>query len=126
MSYLYCQRLKIFGLTIPSEESMMVPTSGEGVVQMTNLVLSVSCTSLITPPRGKRANGRSAIELLLEEGTFKPARSVVLAFGMDEETGGKVVRPPPSSSSSTDIKGSNEPWYLARGEIWKGFCCHVS
>lgn len=36
---------------------------------------------------------RSAIELLLEEGSFKPARSVVLAFGMDEETGGKVVRP---------------------------------
>lgn len=35
---------------------------------------------------------RSAIELLLEEGSFKPARSVVLAFGMDEETGGKVVR----------------------------------
>ena len=104
----------------------MGPTSGEGVVRMTSLVLSVSCMSLITPPRGERADGRSAIELLLEEGTFKPARSVVLAFGMDEETGGKVVRPPPPSTSYTDIKGSDEPRYLARGEIWKGFCRHVS
>ncbi|ORY35731.1 hypothetical protein BCR39DRAFT_511770 [Naematelia encephala] len=32
----------------------------------------------------------SAIELLLESGKFKPTRTVVLAFGIDEETGGKV------------------------------------
>jgi hypothetical protein len=76
--------------------------------------------------RGERADGRSAIELLLEEGTFKPARSVVLAFGMDEETGGKVVRPSPPSTFYTDIEGSNEPRYLARGEIWQRFCRHVS
>lgn len=36
---------------------------------------------------------RSAVELLLESGKFSPARSVVLAFGFDEETGGKVVSP---------------------------------
>jgi acetylornithine deacetylase/succinyl-diaminopimelate desuccinylase-like protein len=34
----------------------------------------------------------SAIELLLESGKFQPTRTVILAFGMDEETGGKVVR----------------------------------
>ncbi|WWC90563.1 uncharacterized protein L201_005499 [Kwoniella dendrophila CBS 6074] len=32
----------------------------------------------------------SAIELLLESGDFTPTRSVILAFGCDEETGGKV------------------------------------
>ncbi|WWC63515.1 uncharacterized protein I303_106118 [Kwoniella dejecticola CBS 10117] len=32
----------------------------------------------------------SAIELLLESGKFTPARSVILAFGIDEEAGGKV------------------------------------
>lgn len=41
------------------------------------------------------ADNRSAIELMLESGKFQPARTVVLAFGMDEETGGKVVRPLP-------------------------------
>lgn len=30
---------------------------------------------------------------MLESGKFTPARSVVLAFGFDEETGGKVVSP---------------------------------
>jgi hypothetical protein len=103
----------------------MGPTSGEEVVQMTSLVLSVSCMSLITPPRGERADDRSAIELLLEEGTFKPARSVVLAFGMDEETGGKVVRPPTPAFLYADMTGSDEPRYLARREIWKRFCRHV-
>ena len=34
---------------------------------------------------------RAAIELLLESGKFTPARTVILALGMDEETGGKVV-----------------------------------
>ncbi|OCF32697.1 Gly-Xaa carboxypeptidase [Kwoniella heveanensis BCC8398] len=32
----------------------------------------------------------SAIELLLESGKFNPTRTVILAFGIDEETGGKV------------------------------------
>jgi Gly-Xaa carboxypeptidase len=32
----------------------------------------------------------SAIELLLESGKFNPARTVILALGCDEETGGKV------------------------------------
>ncbi|ORX38339.1 hypothetical protein BD324DRAFT_620480 [Kockovaella imperatae] len=32
----------------------------------------------------------SAIELLLESGKFTPSRTVVLALGIDEETGGKV------------------------------------
>ncbi|WWC71361.1 uncharacterized protein I206_105316 [Kwoniella pini CBS 10737] len=32
----------------------------------------------------------SAIELLIESGKFTPARTVILAFGIDEETGGKV------------------------------------
>jgi Gly-Xaa carboxypeptidase len=34
----------------------------------------------------------SAIELLLESGKFTPTRTVILALGIDEETGGKVVR----------------------------------
>jgi hypothetical protein len=38
------------------------------------------------------ADNRSAIELLLESDLFRPTRTVVLAFGIDEETGGKVVR----------------------------------
>lgn len=33
---------------------------------------------------------RSAVELLIESG-FKPTRTVVLAYGFDEECGGKVV-----------------------------------
>jgi acetylornithine deacetylase/succinyl-diaminopimelate desuccinylase-like protein len=37
---------------------------------------------------------RSAVELLLESGKFNPARTVILAFGIDEETGGKVVGSP--------------------------------
>lgn len=41
----------------------------------------------------------SAIELLIQEG-FKPERTVVLAFGMDEETGGKVVSHLPFSDYS--------------------------
>ncbi|CAD6573047.1 MAG: hypothetical protein TREMPRED_000714 [Tremellales sp. Tagirdzhanova-0007] len=32
----------------------------------------------------------SAIELLLESGKFEPTRTVILALGIDEETGGKV------------------------------------
>ncbi|WRT68601.1 uncharacterized protein IL334_005579 [Kwoniella shivajii] len=32
----------------------------------------------------------SAIELMLESGKFSPTRSVILAFGIDEESGGKV------------------------------------
>jgi hypothetical protein len=46
MSYLYCPQPKIYGPTIPLEESTMEPTFGEGVVQMTSLVLSVSCKFL--------------------------------------------------------------------------------
>jgi Gly-Xaa carboxypeptidase len=34
----------------------------------------------------------SALELLLESGKFTPTRTVILALGIDEETGGKVVR----------------------------------
>lgn len=34
----------------------------------------------------------AAIELLLERGEFTPQRTVILALGIDEETGGKVVR----------------------------------
>lgn len=71
---------------------MMGLISGEGVVPMTSPVSLVSCEYSMPFPE-TQTDIRSAIELLLEEGSFKPARSVVLAFGMDEETGGKVVRP---------------------------------
>lgn len=36
----------------------------------------------------------SALELLMESGKFDPTRTVILALGIDEETGGKVVRIP--------------------------------
>lgn len=36
-------------------------------------------------------NFRTTIEKLLEKG-FKPQRTIVLAFGIDEERGGNVVR----------------------------------
>jgi len=36
------------------------------------------------------ANGSAAVELLLKSGKFTPTRTVILAFGTDEEVGGKV------------------------------------
>ena len=41
-----------------------------------------------------KALDRTAVEALLES-DFKPKRTVVLAYGIDEERGGVVVRPIP-------------------------------
>jgi acetylornithine deacetylase/succinyl-diaminopimelate desuccinylase-like protein len=37
-----------------------------------------------------KISGRTAIETLLERG-FKPTRSIILAYGIDEERGGPTV-----------------------------------
>jgi len=42
----------------------------------------------------------SAVELLLKSGKFTPDRTVILSFGIDEETGGKVARRDPDSRYS--------------------------
>jgi hypothetical protein len=93
------------GNTLPSQAITTASISGDEVHRMIRLDLSPSCTSsrihktIVTKTVGYYLDSfaflaeypyRSAVELLIESG-FKPTRSVVLAYGFDEECGGKVV-----------------------------------
>lgn len=90
--------LGAFGLTIPLVGSMTPrPTSfGVEAASTTSRAPLALCGFIDSFSFAFKSPDtdllRSAIELLLESGKFTPTRTVILALGIDEETGGKVVR----------------------------------
>jgi hypothetical protein len=90
MLFLLNPKLLINGLTHLGLAITMVSASGAAVRRTTRAVSSARCkrNNFICPLlRFIRNFNRSAIELLIESG-FKPSRTIVLAFGFDEETSG--------------------------------------
>jgi hypothetical protein len=65
---------------------------------------------------------RSAVETLIENG-FKPTRTIVLAFGFDEETSGLQVGyyPPPFYISHIQI-GRVATGESNAGKVGRGWC----
>ena len=73
---------------------------------------------------------RSSLELLIESGKFRPNRTIILSFGIDEETGGRMVRVNITGTFEADDQlcslGGIRSRAMGGAEVWTGFYCDDS